>query len=99
MALSAFRKAAELNPDFAEAYFAIGWTLAETGRLQDALTIYDELLTRFDDPVELPLRQLVAKAFLNKGVGLAALGRDPGGRGQLSPRLVGSPRCPYRATS
>jgi methyltransferase (TIGR00027 family) len=46
------------------------------GRSEDAIAAYDDLLTRFATATELPLRELVANALLNKGVTLSALGRS-----------------------
>jgi methyltransferase (TIGR00027 family) len=45
------------------------------GRSEDAIAAYDDLLSRFGAATELPLRELVANALVNKGVALSALGR------------------------
>ena len=46
------------------------------GRSEDAIAAYDDVLARFGAATELPLRELVAKALVNKGVTLGALGRS-----------------------
>ena len=46
------------------------------GRSEDAIAVYDDLLARFGSATELPLREQVASALLNKGVQLGALGRS-----------------------
>src|SRR5271166_5505501 len=69
-ALGLFRRAVDLKPDFAKAYFNIGVTLGALGRSADEIAVYDDLLARFGAATELPLREPVAKALLNKGVRL-----------------------------
>ncbi len=43
-----------------------GGALSALGRSEDAIAAYDDLLSRFASATELPLRELVAKALVNK---------------------------------
>jgi methyltransferase (TIGR00027 family) len=45
-------------------------------RSEDAIAAYDDVLSRFATATELPLRELVANAIVNKGVTLSALDRS-----------------------
>jgi methyltransferase (TIGR00027 family) len=45
------------------------------GRGEDATAVFDDVLSRFAAATELPLRELVANALVNKGIMLSALGR------------------------
>ena len=49
---------------------------AQLGRSEDAIAVYDDLLARFGTATELPLREQVAKALVDKGVTLGTLGRS-----------------------
>ena len=53
-----------------------GVTLGALGRSEEAIAVYDDLLARFGTATELPLREQVARALVNKGVTLGALGRS-----------------------
>ena len=46
------------------------------GRSEDTIAACDDLLSRFASATELPLREVVANALVNKGIMLSALGRD-----------------------
>ncbi|MBU4120481.1 MAG: tetratricopeptide repeat protein [Proteobacteria bacterium] len=52
-----------------------GITLGSLGQGEDEITVYDEVISRFGDAEELPLRERVARALMNKGITLGSLGR------------------------
>lgn len=58
------------------AVFQRGFTLAQLGRLEEALAVYEDVVTRFGWDHEPEMCARVAKALLNKGVILGQLGRD-----------------------
>src|SRR5258707_32783 len=60
----------------AKALLDKGLKLASSHHGEEAIAVYEDLLTRFGDATtELALRELVAKALLNKGATLGTLGR------------------------
>jgi tetratricopeptide (TPR) repeat protein len=52
-----------------------GGILGELGRGDEAIAIYDDIVSRYGTASEPALRELVAKALFNKGGTLGALGR------------------------
>ncbi|HWR76338.1 MAG TPA: hypothetical protein VN283_03905 [Thiobacillus sp.] len=62
--------------DIARALYNKGVALGQLGRREDEIVVYDDLLSRFGEATELPLREHVAKALLHKGVILGQLGRS-----------------------
>ncbi|MCP4960502.1 MAG: hypothetical protein GY925_14690 [Actinomycetia bacterium] len=54
----------------------IAATLGELGRSDEAIGVYDEVITRFGDHTEPAITERVAMAMFNKGVRLGALGRS-----------------------
>jgi tetratricopeptide (TPR) repeat protein len=54
----------------------VGVLLAELGRSEEAVGVYDQVVTRFGQAPEPALRERVAKALVNKGVRLGELGRS-----------------------
>ena len=59
----------------ARALFRKGYVLSELNRSEEALAAYDEVLRRFGEATELPLRERVARALVNKGHRLGNLDR------------------------
>jgi tetratricopeptide (TPR) repeat protein len=59
----------------AQALFNKGIALGELGRSEEEIAVYDDLLARFGNAIELPLREQVATALVNKGITLDALDR------------------------
>ncbi len=53
-----------------------GVRLGALGRSEEAIAVYDDVVARFGTATELPLRELVASALVNKGFRLGALGRS-----------------------
>ena len=60
----------------AQALVAKGYVLGELGRAEEEIAVYDDLLARFGNAAELPLREQVARGLVNKGFRLGALGRS-----------------------
>lgn len=58
----------------AQALFNGGTVLRETGRIDEAIAAYDEIVRRFGDSTESILLEPVAWALLNKGIALGMLG-------------------------
>ena len=56
--------------------------LARLGRIEDGISVYDEIVARLEDAAEPALRERVARALMNKAVALKRArplrGRDPG---------------------
>ena len=77
--LEHYRKSGEDEPqarsEIARALVNKGVALGSLGRGEDAIAVYDEVISRFGDAEELPLREQVARALMNKGVALESLGR------------------------
>src|SRR5207248_11346731 len=61
----------------ARAHLARGGTLRENGRWDEALAVYEEVLTRFGSEIDPELLERVAAAFIGKGVALERLNRAP----------------------
>jgi len=59
-----------------KALFNKGLALGSLGRSEEAIAVYDEVVSRFGDAEEPELRDPVASALGNKGVVLGILGRD-----------------------
>lgn len=58
--------------------FSRAFTLAELGRSEEAIAVYDEIDRRYGKDDSLALREWVATVLFNKGVALAHLGRSEG---------------------
>jgi tetratricopeptide (TPR) repeat protein len=67
---AAFGEAEDLESG-ARALLNKGVELSRLDRSEEAIAVYDDLLTRFGGATELPLRELVAYAIYNKGITLA----------------------------
>jgi len=65
-----------LQEQVAMALFNKGVTLGALDRSEDAIAVYDDLVSRFADAKEPTLREQVATALVNKGVRFAALNRS-----------------------
>ena len=63
----------DANLVFAYWYKAIA--LVKLERFEDALTVYDEILTRLGSATDSVLQEMVAKALINKGAALSRLDR------------------------
>src|ERR1700722_9659951 len=61
-----FGTATEL-PQVARALVNKGVTLTQLGRREEAIAVYDDVVGCFGTATELSLRELVAKALVNKG--------------------------------
>jgi hypothetical protein len=53
-----------------------GVTIGRLGRTEEEVAAYDEIIDRFGTATELPLREQVGKALINKGLALGRLGRS-----------------------
>ncbi|MFD2232226.1 tetratricopeptide repeat protein [Phaeospirillum tilakii] len=53
-----------------------GFALEKLGRTDEAIAVYDDLLTRFGDEPDTKIRQTVANALFNKGVALGQRGQS-----------------------
>jgi tetratricopeptide (TPR) repeat protein len=53
-----------------------GFLLGELHRLEEAIAVFDDLLARFGNATEPPLREPVARALVNKGITLGELDRS-----------------------
>jgi len=66
----------EASEQVAKALFNMGAILGALSRSQEAIDVYDQVVTRYGDRQEPALAEKVAMALFNKGVGLGALGRS-----------------------
>jgi len=71
-----FEEALRTDPDHAFALFSKGASLSRLGRSEDAIEVYDDVVSRFGASEETPLSEHVGKALFNKGATLAQLGRS-----------------------
>ena len=55
--------------------FNKGIALGSLDRSEDEIVVYDEVIARFAEATELPLREQVARAMVNKGSTLGSLDR------------------------
>ncbi len=62
--------------EMARAFVIKGIALRNLDRGEEAITVYDEVIRRFGDAEELPLREQVARALVNKGFAVRRLGRS-----------------------
>ena len=53
-----------------------GISLGQVGNSEEAIRVYDEVVSRFGDSTDLALREQVAKALINKGVSLGKMGKN-----------------------
>ncbi|MDZ7305400.1 MAG: SIR2 family protein, partial [candidate division KSB1 bacterium] len=67
---------AETQVLLARALLRKGYVLGQLNRSEEALAAYDEVLRRFGEATELPLREQVARALVNKGYRLGQLNRS-----------------------
>jgi tetratricopeptide (TPR) repeat protein len=58
------------------ALFNKGVALSELGRDEEAITVYDDVLSRFGSATELTLREQAARAIVNKAATLNELGHN-----------------------
>jgi len=77
--LELYRKSGSDEPKaclgIASALVNKGFALRSLGRGEEAIVVYDEVISRFGDAEELPLREQVARALFNKGFALGSLDR------------------------
>ncbi len=59
----------------AQSLFNAGVSLGQTNRLEEAIAVYSDVVSRYGSAPEEALRVLVANALVNKGVVLSQLGR------------------------
>ncbi|MGD0499897.1 MAG: SIR2 family protein, partial [Bryobacteraceae bacterium] len=60
----------------AKALYNKGLTLGVLNRSEEEIAVYDEVVRRYGDATEAPLREQVAKALVNKGITLGSLNRS-----------------------
>jgi tetratricopeptide (TPR) repeat protein len=77
VALSTMRLLANLGEaGDAVAAYNVGVLLGELERLEDAIASYEQVVSRFGDAADPALREVTAKALVNRAVSLGKLGRS-----------------------
>ncbi|CAE6703844.1 tetratricopeptide repeat protein [Candidatus Nitrotoga fabula] len=79
VALTQFIRAEKVSSEpiqLSKALVNKGAALAQMGRNEEAIAAYDEVVHRFGEATEEPLREQVATALMNKGKTLGKMGRD-----------------------
>lgn len=65
-----------MSEPVARALFNEGVTLSASGHNEEAIAVYDQLITIFSTETETLLLEQVARALINKGGALSAMGRS-----------------------
>jgi tetratricopeptide (TPR) repeat protein len=74
-AINSYKQAQELNPDDPNPWLMFGLKLSDRKHSEDAIKVYDELITRFSNHTDLAVLEALAKALFFKGMILDSLDR------------------------